>query len=311
MIKLYCGENTYDSYLTLKQHAKASAAEKAAEIKIINGDDSESIDEILIHLDGVGMFSSEPIVVVKRIFKNKKILEYFDSNFEKLNMYEIYLWNDDKVDNRLAFIKKIKKSGVLQNFELPKPWQMMDWTKKFADSKGIKLNRDQLEYITQRITESKWLIVNEIYKISMYLKKKENKQVTDKELREIIGTEAKGDIWKFLDLFAENKTKQIFEETNKFITYEESIQYLIAMLQREINLLAKIRDTQENGLNPKDLNLHPFVLQNNIKKVKNFSWEKLRKLSRLLLDLDFSIKKGEIKDTLGFKLFLFKALNAN
>ncbi len=52
------------------------------------------------------------------------------------------------------------------------------------------------------------------------------------------------------------------------------------------------------------LGLHPFVAQKALWQVKNFTFDKLKQIYRLLLDLDLKLKTSQAKPKVLFDLFI-------
>jgi DNA polymerase-3 subunit delta len=307
MIKLFCGEDTYESYTNAQKLAKTLAKEKQIETKIINSDELSDPSEILIEIEGVGMFSSSKVILLKRPLSNKKLIDFLVEKFERLNEYEIILWQDSNADGKLKFVKMLKDKKQINNFDKLKAWQLEAWVENICKAKNIKLTKDQIKFIVERTEENKWFVINELRKIDLYLAtdgKKNNPTLTETELSRILGLDVRGDIWKFLDYLGNKDNKNLLSEYERIINYEDNVQYLIAMINRELSILAKIVFSKENSLDLKELKLHPFVLQKTLKKSSNFKFEEIRNLLNKLFNLDLSIKSGEISDKLGLKLFL-------
>ena len=304
MIQLFCGEDTFESYTQVKKYLRKLEEEKNAPITSLNVDEMKSVDEILVEIEGVGLFSEEKIVFAKRLLKNKKITEYFTDNLDKLNQYEIVIWQDEKPDGRSKLVKDLKKIGQLKNFEQPKDWQLENWVDSIAKSLNVNLSKEQTGILVQRSELNKWIIYSELKKLGFYQKSKNQKVLSNAEFEDILGIDASGDIWKLTDYFGEKKFEEALLETKKLLQVEDNVQYIIAMLARELDLLASVKDAEINNLDLKNLKLHPFVLQKTLKKVKNFTKEEISNWMRKILDIDLKIRKGHIDGKHGlFELF--------
>lgn len=303
MIQLFEGTDTFESYTKVKKEAKAAAKSENLDLEIIDADEDIDKHTILEKVEGVGLFSDSNILLLKRLDQNKKLVEFFIDNFEKLDKYPIFIWIDGKADSRQKLINLIKKEKRIKSFELPKPWQFESWISMVAKQKDFSLTKSQINFLIERNSESKWLLLNELFKINAFLKNNNKKSLTDLELEELCSGQ-KGDIWKFVDDLGNKKYRNMLLEGQKLINYEESVQYIISMIHREINLMTKVKMFEKLGKPLKEMRLHPFVLQKTTKKAQNFSLEDLKKLLIDLFNLDLSIKKGEIEEKIGFKMYI-------
>ncbi len=304
MIKLFHGEDSFESYVNAFKEAKNIADKNNLEIKVLNVDEIDRIDQFASEIEGVGMFSSESVIFAKRLFKNKAIVNFLEENFDRLNNYSIIIWHDAKVDGRLNLTKKLSKAKSVFIYNELKEWQIGDWLQKIAKAKGISLTKDQINHIAGRLGTNKWIILNELNKLKIFIDSTDDKSLTNEDIDKILGFNINGDIWAFLDYFGNLERIKMLEEFEKITKFENNTQYLIAMISRELNLIYKIKYAKENDLDLKTLGMHPFVLQKTLKKAGNFSVEKVRILFRNLLELDTNIKQGEVDEVTGMALFL-------
>ncbi len=304
MIYLFSGQDTYESYKKVKEEVVTLAKKTASELKIIDAASISNIQNFVDELEGIGMFSENFIILLKRLSGNKKLETYVVENFETLSKYEILIWEDDKIDARSKIFKLTKDKGLIYTFELQKPRAILKWLDSLIQKKEISLTFSQKNFLLERIGDNKWFLENEIEKIRLFLLNKDSKTISDDDLNILLGLNAKGDIWKFLDSFGERNAKSALLEFEKLSRFEDNTQFLIAMINREINILSKAIYCIENKIRPEVLKLHPFVLSKTLEKAKRFSVNDLKNFSKKLFDLDLAIKKGEIDDKLGLTLYL-------
>lgn len=304
MIYLFSGQDTYESYKKAKIEANNLVSKTNFELKIIDSDSITNVQKFVDELEGVGMFSESYIILLKRLTDNKKLETYVVENFEILSKYEILIWEDGKADARSKFFKLVKDKGLIYTFEQLKPRDTIKWLDGLLKEKAINLNQNQKEFLVARIGDSKWFLENEVEKIRLFLLNEAAKTISDEDLNVLLGLDAKGDIWEFLDSFGRRNAKATVNEFNKLTRFEDNTQYLIAMVNREISILTKAIYCLENHIRPEVLKLHPFVLSKTLEKAKRFTINDLKNFSKKLFDLDLAIKKGEIDDKLGLTLYL-------
>ena len=127
MIYLFFGEDTYESYTKAKEALDKLCQKTNSSAEIVNADEISDINIFLQKLEGVGMFSDASIIFAKRLFNNKKLLEYFAENFESLNKYNIVIWQDSKADGKLKLTKALTANKAIYNFELPREAELKNW----------------------------------------------------------------------------------------------------------------------------------------------------------------------------------------
>lgn len=79
---------------------------------------------------------------------------------------------------------------------------------------------------------------------------------------------------------------------------------LITMISREIHLYSQIKYCIQNKIDLNKLGIPKFKINEVVKFSKNFTWNELYILTKKLLELDISIKKGKIDEHTGIYLYL-------
>lgn len=304
MIYLFCGEDYYESFNRCTTTAQNLAAKTSSNINIVNADELTDINYILQLLDGVDMFSSTGILVLKRLINNKKFIEYFADNFDRLSHFDIIIWQDNKVDSKLKLVKKIAEKKLLFNSELPKEGEMKNWIMTKAKEKGLLLNINQANFLFERYQFNKYSIISELEKLNIYLKVKNKKTLTEDVMEEVMGFNIKGDMWKFLDYFSNKNKLKALVEFEKITKYEDNSQLLISMLNRELKLMSQYKYVKESGRDLSELKLPPFIIKKTADKSKNFTAQEVKMLIKRLFDLDFAIKTGSVEEKSALVLFL-------
>lgn len=304
MIYLFAGEDQYESYGRALLTAQNLASKSDSSINVVNADEISDINYILQLLEGVDMFSSTGVLVLKRFLNNKKFVEYFFENFNKLNEFEIVIWQDSKADTRLKFVKAVQTKKLLFNYDLPKDGEMKNWISLKTKELSIPLTPAQITFLFERIQFNKFAVINELQKLSTYIKAKSLKRIEDSVLEDILGLSVKGDMWRFLDYIgAKNKNKAIIE-FSKLTKYEENTQLLISMIDREIRLMLQYKYAKANGHDTSELKLTPFILKKVADKARNFSENELKELLKKLFITDLKIKSGLVDEKTAMLVYL-------
>lgn len=302
MIKIFGGTDTFESYQGAKKYAEKKAKELSLELEIINIDDLSSPTDLMEKIEGIGMFSVSKFILGKRLFKNKKILDYVATNYDKLKNYELAFWEDSKPDGKLKLTKSVKKDKCLEVYELPKPWELEKWVQKVCQAKRIPLSKTQISFLVERSPEDKWIIVNQLQKIFLYLDGA--KTISDEELSAIIGLDSRGDIWKFVEKLMSKDIKGCIEEFNKINRYEDNVFYVLAMIQREVNLLRDVLIQKNSDADYKSLGIHPFVLQKTMKYSDKYSLQDLYIMQLDLIKIETEVKSGKLPERIALTQFL-------
>lgn len=310
MIKVYSGSDSFESFVAAVKEAKKLAKEKNAEIKYKNEDEIKTVSDIFNLVDGIGLFNEPEVLILKRIFNKASFEEEFLNHFDELDKNDLIIWIEGKVDTRKKLGKFLKKEKRIISFEEGKPWQTEEWVRNFLKSLSFKLTNDQIVLLVNLSENNKWIIRSELNKVDIYCKNHSKSEVSDSEFEDILGISASGNVWNLMDSIGSKKISAAMEEVEKIMRFNDMSQYIISMINRELQLIFDVKYVKEKGVDSKSLGLHPFVLKKTIEKTRNYSFEEIKKLIDSLMNLDLSIKSGEVNSFIGLKIFI-KGLNGN
>ena len=97
---------------------------------------------------------------------------------------------------------------------------------------------------------------------------------------------------------------------NDMLYEGESVFGIFSMISRQFKVIMQVRELQTQGHSTKSiaerLKLHPFVVGKALKQTKNFSDKIIIDILNFILESDFKIKNGLIKDTLSIEILISK-----
>lgn len=306
MIKIFAGEDNYESYNAVKKDAEKSTTETNTELKSINASEISDISQLTQYFEGTTFFSNGYTVILKRISENKKVVDYIEQYYDQLNQYNIFIWESSKADQRGKLVKKVKGDGQLFSFELPKFADFRNWITKKGLDYGLKLTTSNITTLVERSNNSKFLLDNVLNKLALYLKVEKKNILSDDEIIKLMGFDAEGDIWRFLESFSNKDLKKTLNEYEKLMLNDGKGQYLIAMLTSEVSNIFKYKYFKEKKLDTSTLGIHPFVLRKLQDKVSNFTLAQLGKMLQNLFQADWNIKSGKMDEYFAVYFFLLE-----
>ena len=307
MIKLYCGSDTFESYVEAKRSAASfrEAADPSAEIKIIEFDELNNISDFDINLEGIGLFQQKSILFVKRILQNNKLLKIITENFERYNQFDIFAWEDRNADGKLNFVKLLKSKKQVFSYTQLTNNEYKNWCNNYLKKKGIKLNSQQLENLILISSNNKWVFINEIKKLDIFIKSNSLIDIPNNDFNKIISGNITGDIWSFLDFFSSKKTAQAITELKRLLENGSNIHLIISMLINELTSIHKLLFAKENGISQNETKIHPFAIKKYSQKLNNFSIKSIELTLQEILNLDYNIKRGDVDELSGILQFVY------
>ena len=264
-----------------------------------------TLDNLISSVETLPFMDDRKIIILKdfELLKGKKknfsdedekyFTEYID-NIPQTTTLVFVIYGD--IDKRKSLVKKISKNGIVFNCDKLSDMDLFKWVKKKFYKNNVIIDNAQIMYFINSEgyldkSSEKTLsdLENEINKISSFVGK-ENKVTND-----YIGQKNSSDAMKIL---------------NDMLYEGESVFGIFSMIARQFKVIMQVRQLQIQGQTSKkiaeSLKLHPFVVGKALKQTKNFSDEVIIDILNSILESDFKIKNGLIRDTLSIEMLISK-----
>ena len=302
-MKAFAGEDAFASYNAAREYAAQLSEQLRLELLILDGDDLVSAADLVRPLDSMSLFDTGKVVFAKRLFANTKLTKYIDDNLKDLIDKPLVVWHDKKLDARTSLSKTLKAKELLVEFAPLSTNEVAAWLSTEAKQMGVNMPRALGSRLIEYKGEDRGILYQEMRKLADY-SLATGRAIDQAVLDSLTGTEATGDIWKFLDALALGHKAIAMTEFDKLTRFTDNTQYLISMLSRELTIMAQVMWAKQHGKSLQTLKLHPFVIEKATKKASRFTWEKLQKLSLALLRLDMGVKQGRVEELVGLTVYL-------
>ena len=129
------------------------------------------------------------------------------------------------------------------------------------------------------------------------------------------GVKIENDIFKLIDYIGEKNSSSAIKILNDMIEEGESVLGIFAMISRQFKTVLQVKQLQLEGRSINDicqmLNVRQFVVNKALKQSRNFSNEVIIDMLNFILENDFKIKNGLIKDTLAVEILVSKYCQRN
>ncbi len=292
-------------------------------LDIIDGKET-TVDTTISSIETLPFMDERKIVIIKdfELLKGKKknfsdsdekyFIEHLDSIPESTVVVFI-VYGD--IDKRKTLVKKISKNGIVFNCDKLSDMDLFKWVKKKFESNSVIIDNPQIMYFIEQEgyrdkSSEKTLsdLENEINKISSFVGK-ENK-VTNDVIDKLSQKKVENDIFKLIDYIGEKKSQEAIRILNDMISEGESVLAIFAMIAKQFKIVMQVRCLQSEGYTSKviseKLGLHSFVIGKALKQTKNFSDEIIINMLNYILESDYKIKNGLIRDYLAMEILVGK-----
>lgn len=256
-------------------------------------------------LASASLFTKKRMLIIENIFLNQQ-----ESIFpELLKLCQKNTGNDDNIIifNEAEIKKTSLKSEVkkfadwlfkqpyVQEFKNLNNVQLASFVREKMTTNKSSISNSALNLLISKTGNDLWRLNNEINKL---IAATDKKIINDELVNELVVGEIENNIFALIDALVAKKNELAIRLLEEQLLAGLSIEYILAMLQRQIKIMLSIKIMQnENNLSQNDivkkLKLHPFVVQKASQQAKNFSLDELHAFWQSLLEIDFNNKKGK------------------
>lgn len=255
----------------------------------------------------IGIVETVPFLSDKRLIiihdflvegKSEEIKKTADL-FERIPDHSIVVFIErKKADARTSFFKNISKIGQVTEFALLETPELIRWIQTQSQQHNLSLTPSQAKTLAESVGPDLWQLSQEIEKLSIY---SQGKPLTDETLDTMVSSNITTSIFKLTDSLGLKQPQQALKILHQLLERGENLIQIIAMITRHFRILIQTQEGLNQKMSPtaiaKNIKQHPFVIQNSIRQVKNFSSTQLKELYKQLLDIDIHIKTGRIRIT--------------
>ena len=281
------------------------------------------LDQLLSSIETLPFMDERKIVIVKDFEllmkgkkknfsdKEEKIFAEHLENIPDTTVLVFAVYGD--IDKKKSMVNKINKNGIVYNCEKISDMDLFKWTRKRFDENQITIENAQVMYFIEstgykdknnEFTLSD--IENEIKKISSFAGK--DTKVTNEIIDRLSQKKIENDIFKLIDYIGEKNSQNAIKILNDMINEGESVLGIFAMINRQFKIVLQVKALLNKGMNNKDiadkLKMSLFVVNKSIKISKNFTESMIIDMLNYILESDYKIKNGLMRDTLAIEMLV-------
>lgn len=227
--------------------------------------------------------------------KLTNILENLNDNIHVLFVCKIPRESGKKVDSSLKITKSVQKIGQIKAFEAYKSYQekeLIEWITQSASAKKVKINRDITLILLQNTGPELRKLDSELEKLK--LNAIPDNIITKEAVLSLCSTYE--NIFVLAEYWLKNKKSLSIIELHKLYEKDHPLKILStlhSLIRRWIKI--KLESKTKNSFEiSKVVNLHKFVVEKDLEKLRSISIEDLIKFKNSLMNAEFKIKSGSI-----------------
>ncbi len=291
---LFFGENSY-LLRTKVKHLTDEFKSKEGDLNLMIVEAREVDEGEIITACETPPFLGNARLTIVRDFDFKKSAEQLIKLLRELPEHCTLVVTAKNVDARTKLFKAFKKNGEIKEFPEPKPAEFKKWLLAEIAKRSLEFETGAAELLANFTLGDCETAINEIMKLKTY---SQGKKITRTDVELLTHPNLHTSVFRLTDAIGEKKIENALADLRDIMNRGENLIQIFFMIVRQFRILLSLNALAAKRLSPatiaRELKLHPFVVQNSLRQMRNFSEEELLTAHRKLLEIDTKMKHGEI-----------------
>ena len=188
----------------------------------------------------------------------------------------------------------------------PRGEQLARWIKESAVAKGAAISPAAIRSMADLVGSDLWTLDQELEKLSLYAA---GREISESDIRLMVSQVREASIFEAVDAMIDGRPQVALRLLAQLRDDGREPQYIIAMVERQLRLLALARDSIERRVPQNELKRtlgtsSDFVVRKTMEQARRHSREDIAWRYDRLLEADLSIKQGRVDPDLALELLV-------
>ena len=200
----------------------------------------------------------------------------------------------------------IKKKGLLVEFPLQKPAELVKWVMKAFSSYKKQMDPYTASRLVESSEQGMTELLGEINKLVMY--SGDRTSITQEDVERVCVKSIKTRIFDLMDAIAEKDKGRALKLLDDMIAMKEPLQKITFMITKHFRQLLEmkllLKEGMDSGAAAAKIGITPYAAAKIYKQCKGFTVERLKASIEESLEIDIAVKTGRLKDRLAAEILI-------
>lgn len=222
----------------------------------------------------------------------------------------LLLLSDGALNANNPLLRALRQVASAEELAAPRGEQLSRWIKETAESKGAAISPAAIRSMADLVGGDLWTLDQELEKLSLYAA---GREIGEQDIRLMVSQVREASIFEAVDAMIDGRAQVALRLLAQLRDDGREPQYIIAMVERQLRLLALARDSLERNLPQGELKRtlgtsSDFVVRKTMDQARRHSREDIAWRYDRLLEADLSIKQGRVDPDLALELLVGDAI---
>ena len=218
----------------------------------------------------------------------------------------VLVFIDGALTDSNPLLRLLKPLSSVKSLKAPSGEGLARWIKDAAQQKGASISPTAIKSLGDLVGSDLWTLDRELEKLSLYAT---GRTIEETDVGELVAQVREANIIAAVDAMIEGRPGVALRLLHQLRQDGRDISNIIAMIERQLRLLALARDSMEKGLSQSEVTkrlgtTNEFVVRKTLDQARRHSWQGITARYRRLLEADLAIKRGIMEPDLALELLV-------
>ena len=218
----------------------------------------------------------------------------------------LLIFVDGDLQQNNPLLRTLSEHCAVHREVTPSAQALLQWIKQRAEDKGSSVTPPAMQVLAELVGGDLWTIDRELEKLSLYAA---GRSITDSDVRAMVPYAQEANIFAAVDAIMDGRPGPALRSLMQLMEDGQEPLYIIAMIERQLRLIALARDLSDRGVAQPDLGRRmgtgsDFVVRKTLGQARRLSPLQIRDKYRRVLESDLAIKQGRLGPALSLQLLV-------
>ena len=218
----------------------------------------------------------------------------------------VLVFTDGPLTDNNQLLRLLRPICRVQSLAAPSGEGLARWIKDTAQRKDANISPAAIKRLTDLVGNDLWTLDQEIEKLSLYAF---GRSIEERDVGELVPQVREANIFSAVDAIIDGRPGIALRLLRQLRQDGREVSNIIAMVERQLRLLALARDYMDNGVSQRDLGSRlrissQFVLRKTIDQARRLTQQEIAGQYQRLLEADLALKRGRMDPDLALELLV-------
>ena len=213
---------------------------------------------------------------------------------------------DGEINDSNALLRAFAEHCQVHKQTAPTGQGLSQWIKQTAETKGASIAPPAIQAIAEMVGNDLWTLDRELEKLSLYAA---GRDIAESDVRALVPYAQEASIFAAVDSIMDRRPGNALRLLTQLMQEGREPLYIIAMIERQLRLIALARDLTERGIVQPELGRRmgansDFVVRKTLGQARRMSMPEISRKYQRVLESDLAIKQGRLEAAVSLELLV-------